>query len=104
MEDQSLKVSQLWEHTLTNLLGLEPTSEPGTALRLWVHHQSVQDLLDLFSWDQEELKTIPNHHIYSIDDQGQALYLRTNQIKQLCGLITYIACISYPQPRSCLKC
>ena len=90
MGDQNLTVSQLWEHTLTNLLGLEPTSEPGTALRLWVHHQSVQDLLDLFNWDQEELKTTPTQHIYSIDDQGQALYVGTNQIKQSCGLITYM--------------
>ena len=103
MGDQNLKASQLWEHTLTNLLGLEPTSEPGTALRLWVHHQSVQDLLDLFTWEQEEFKTTPTQHIYSIDDQGQALYLRTNQIKHLGGLITYMKHVYHthnPDPAS----
>ena len=52
MGDQNLKVSLLWENALTVLF---PTSEPGTALRLWVHHQGVQDLLDLPNWDQEEL-------------------------------------------------
>ena len=55
MGDQNLKVSLLWEHALTVLLGLDPTSERGTAQRLWVHHQGVQDLLDLPNWDQEEL-------------------------------------------------
>ena len=28
--------------------------------------------------------------VYSLDDYGQGLYLRTNQIKQVCELITYI--------------
>ena len=46
--------------------------------------------MDLLSWDQEELKTIPVQQVYSLDDHGQGLYLRTNQIKQMCGLITYM--------------
>ena len=40
--------------------------------------------------DQEELKAAPAQQIYSLDDHGQGLYLRTNQIKQICGLITYM--------------
>ena len=39
---------------------------------------------------QEELKTIPPQQVYSLDDHGQGLYLRTNQVKQMCGLITYM--------------
>ena len=46
--------------------------------------------MDLLSWDQEELKAVPAQEIYSLDDHGQGLYLRTNQIKQMCGLITYM--------------
>ena len=45
--------------------------------------------MDLLSWDQEELKTFPAQQVYSLDDHGQGLYLRTNKIKQICGLITY---------------
>ena len=59
--------------------------------------------MDLLFWDQEELKTISAHHIYSLDDQGQAQSLRTNQIKQLCGLITYIKHVFHtynPDPAS----
>ena len=41
-------------------------------------------------WDQEELKAVPAQQVYSLDDHGQGLYLRTNQIKQICGLITYM--------------
>ena len=80
----------LWEHSLTTLLGHDTTSEPGIALRHLVHFQGVHNILDLLSWDQEELKTIPAQQEYSLDDHGQGLYLRTNQIKQIHGLITYM--------------
>ena len=76
MENQNSRVPLLWEHSLTTLLGHDPTSDPGIALRQWVHFQGVHNILDLLSWDQE--------------DHGQGLYLRTNQVKQMCGLITYM--------------
>ena len=75
---------------LTTLLGHDPTSVPDIALRQWVHFQGVHNILDLLSCDQEELKTVPAQQVYSLDDHGQGLYLRTNQIKQICGLITYM--------------
>ena len=71
-------------------MGHDSTSDPGIALRQWVHLQGVHNILDLLSWDQEELKAVPAKQIYSLDDNGQGLYLRTNQIKQICGLITYM--------------
>ena len=46
--------------------------------------------MDLLSWIQEELKTIPAQQVYSLDDHGQGLYIRTNQVRQMCGLITYM--------------
>ena len=55
-----------------------------------VHFQGAHSILDLLSWDQEELKAVPVQQVYSLDDHGQGLYLRTNQIKQICGLITYM--------------
>ena len=102
MENQNPRVPPLWEHSLTTLLGHDPTSDPGIALRQWVHFQGVHNILDLLSWDQEELKTTPAQHVYSLeqttpaqhvyslDDHGQGLYLRTNQVKQMCGFITYM--------------
>ena len=85
MENQNPRVPPLWEHSLTTLLGHHPTSDPGIALKQWVHN-----ILDLLSWDQEELKAFPAQQVYSLDDHGQGLYLRTNQIKQMCMLITYM--------------
>ena len=90
MENQNPRVPILWEHSLTNLLGHDSTSDPGIVLRQWVHFKGVHNILDLLSWDQEELKAVPAQQIYSLDDHGQGLYLRTNQIKQMCGLITYM--------------
>ena len=60
------------------------------SLRQWVHFEGVHSILDLLSWDQEELKAIPAQQVYSHDDNGQGLFLRTNQIKQMCALITYM--------------
>ena len=80
----------LWVHSLTTLLGHDPTSDPDIALRQWVLFQGVHNILDLLSWDQEELKVTPAQQVYSLDDYAQGLYLRTNQIKQICGLIIYM--------------
>ena len=41
------------------LLGHDQTSDPGIALRQWVHFQGVQNILDLFSLEQEEVKATP---------------------------------------------
>ena len=90
MENQNHRVPPLWKHSLTTLLGHDPTSDPDIALRQWVHFQGVHNILDLLSWDQEELKAVPAQQEYSLDDNGRGLYLRTNQIKQICGLITYM--------------
>ena len=37
MENQNPSVPILWEHSLTTLLGHDSTSDPGIALRQWVH-------------------------------------------------------------------
>ena len=83
-------VSTQWEHSITNLFGHAPTTEPGIALRQWVHYQGVENILDLLSWEEDELKAIPAQQVFTLDDHGQGSYLRTNQIKQICGLITYM--------------
>ena len=68
-----------------NLIGHDPNSDLGIALRQWVHFQGVHNILDLLSWDQEELKAVSAQQVYSLDDHDQGLYLRTNQIKQFLG-------------------
>ena len=83
MENQNIRASIPWEHSLTNLLGHDSTSDPGIALRQWVHFQGVQTLLDLLSWEEEELKAVPAQQVFTLDDHGQGSYLRTNQVKQI---------------------
>ena len=90
MANQNIWVSIPWEHFLTNLLGHDSTSDRGIALRQWVHFQGVHNILDLLRWEEEELKAIPAQQVFTLDDHGQCLYLRTNQVKQICGLITYM--------------
>ena len=51
--------------------------------------------MDLLSWEEDEIKAnptqqVPTQQVFSLDDHGQGSYLRTNQTKQICGLITYM--------------
>ena len=82
MENQNIRISIPWEHSLTTLFGHDSTSDPGIALRKWVHFQGVHNILDLLSCEEEELKAIAAQQIFSLDDHGQGSYLRTNQVKQ----------------------
>ena len=90
MGDKNIKVSPQFEHSFTNLLGHPPTTEPDIALRQWVNHQGIEYFMDLLNWDEDEVKANPTQQIFSLDDKGQGSYLRTNQVKQICGLITYV--------------
>ena len=90
MENKNPRVPPIWEHSLITLLGHEPTSDPGIDLSRWVHFQGVHNILDLLSWDQEELKAVPAHQVYSLDDHGQGVYLMTTQNRQMYGLTTHM--------------
>ena len=68
MGDQNIRVSTQWEHSITNLLDNAPTTEPGIALRQWVHHQCVENILDLLSWEEDEIKANPSQQDFSLDD------------------------------------
>ena len=46
--------------------------------------------MDVLSWEEDELKAVPAQQVFTLDDHGQGSYLRTNQVKQICGLITYM--------------
>ena len=70
MENEIPRLSTVWEHSPSNLLGHDHTTEPAMALRHWVHFQGVHSLLYLLSWDPEGLKTVPTQQVYHQDDQG----------------------------------
>ena len=76
MENQNIRVSTEWELSLTNLLGHDSTTKSGIALRQWVHHQGVENHLDLLSWEEDEVKANPTQQVFSLDDHEQGSYLR----------------------------
>ena len=85
MENHNIRVSTQWEHSITNLLGHDPTSEPGIALRQWVHHQGVENILDLLSWEEDELKAIPAQQVFTLDDHGQGSSLGPTRLNKYVG-------------------
>ena len=74
------RLSPVWEHSLTNILGHDPTTEAGMSLRLWVPYQGVHSILDLLSWDPEEFKSDPSQTVYDLNEHGEVLHLRMNHI------------------------
>ena len=60
-----------------NPIGHDPTSDPGIALRQWVHFEGVHNILDLLSWDQEEFKAVLAQLVYSLVDHLIMLWLIT---------------------------
>ena len=90
MENDIPRLSPGWEHSLTNILGHDPTTEAGRSLRQWVPCQGVHSLLALLSWDPEEFQLDPSQTIYDLNGHRELLHLRTNQIKQVASLITYM--------------
>ena len=80
MEKQNLRDPPLWKHSLTPSLWYDPTSDPGRDLSQWVYFKGVHNILDLLSWDQEEIQTTPAQQVHSLDDQGQGQYLGTNEV------------------------
>ena len=47
-------LSDIWEHTLTNILRYDSKSETGRLLRFWVKHHKLEEYYQLLSWDIEE--------------------------------------------------
>ena len=76
------RLSTVWEHYLTNLLGHDHTTGAGRTLRQWVHFQGVHSLLDLISWDLEEMKADPTQTAYHQDDclQGRLRKEKTHPV------------------------
>ena len=62
----------------------------GRPIWYWVAYQGVHSHLDLLSWNPEELKTDHSEIIYDVNDEGATLHLRTNQVKQITGPLTYM--------------
>ena len=63
MENQNPRVLPLWEHSLTTLLGHDPTSDPGIAPRQWVHFQGVHNILDYSVGTKKNSKLfLPNRY------------------------------------------
>ena len=86
MENQNPRVPPLWEHSLTTLLGHDPTSNPGIAMGTLPRCTQHLGPTQLGPRGTQSCSC----QIYSLDVHGQGFYIRTNQIKQMYGLITYM--------------
>ena len=64
---QTIHLSDLWEHTITKIFKHDPESELGIMIRQWVVYNKLEDLNSLLKYTDEDL--IPHgvgNLVYSI--------------------------------------
>ena len=49
-----LSYTPIWEHTLTEILNLDPKSEMGIIMRAWVKHNTVEDFNSLCTYKTKD--------------------------------------------------
>ena len=49
-----IDLSDIWEHTLTEILNHDSKSEPGIIIRAWVKHNKLEDLNSLLTFNLDD--------------------------------------------------
>ena len=67
---QTIHLSDLWEHTITKIFKHDPESELGIMIRRWVIYHKLEDFNCLLNYTDEDL--IPHGH-------GKLSYYKENR-------------------------
>ena len=78
MENQYIRVSTQWEHSLNNVLGHDPTSDPGTSLKGSKYNVQIE-------WETGEITFEPLSIIAADDPVTCAAYAKENDLLALEG-------------------
>ena len=57
VEEEEVKSNNVCEHAIDILFKLSPLNPDGTTLRKWVKHQSMDDMEQVYQWDERYLAT-----------------------------------------------
>ena len=86
-----IHLSDIWEHTLTEILNNDPQTELGIIIRAWVKHNKLEDFNSLLIFNVDDF-TPSGTLCYFKDkvDSEAVMMMPTTPLKELCNLRRYI--------------
>ena len=89
---ETIHLSDLWEHTITKIFKHDPESEPGIMIRQWVIYNKLKDFNSLLNYTDEDL--IPHGHgnlsYYKQNGDSVVKMMPTTPLQELIKLRWYI--------------
>ena len=84
-EEEEVKSNNVWEHAIDILLKLSPLHSDGISLRKWVKQQNIDDMEQVYQWDENYLAIggLSTSYFENSWDKGNPEFLKTNPIKNL---------------------
>ena len=79
-----IHLSDLWEHTLTEILNHDTKSEAGIIMRAWVKHNELEDFNSLLTYDLNDFT--PSHILCYYKEEADsevALMIPNTPLKEL---------------------
>ena len=86
-----IHLSDIWEHTPTEILNHDPKSQMGIILRAWVKHNNMEDFNSLLTYEPNEFT--PSGLLCNNEDKAdsEAVHIMPNtHIKELYNLRRYM--------------
>ena len=82
----------VWEHAINIWFKLSPLHPDGRSLRKWVKHQNMDDIEQLYQWDEKYLSIgeVSTSYLENSWDKGNPEFLKTNSIKNLHMLCKFL--------------
>ena len=89
---ETIHLSDLWEHTITEIFKLDPESELGIMIRQWVIYNKLEDFNSLLNYTDEDL--IPHGHRdlsdYKENGDSMVKMMTPTPLQELINLRWYI--------------
>ena len=86
-----IHLSNIWEHTLNEILNHDNKSEVGTIMRSWVKHNKLEDMTSLLIYDLNNFTPLGTLCYYKEKvESEEAIMMPTPPLKELYNLYRYI--------------
>ena len=93
------KLSDIWEHTVTEILGDDSKSDTGKSLRFWVKTHEIDECFHLLLWDVDDFTDHGGLSSYvEKPDSEESFHMPSTPLKQLYHLWKYAQYISSQAP------
>ena len=86
-----IHLSNIWEHTLNEILSHDIRTEVGIIMRSWVKHNKLEDMTSLLIYGLNDLTPTGTLCFYKEKlESEEAIMMPTTPLKELCNLYRYI--------------